>query len=436
MTLPLSANLPLRTSAVWGVFGEVETIPHRYGRNRGRALRYDNTGRRYVWADHACELITEVRVDGQVSRAWTWRNGQDVTGHPVTFIELSQPTTGEVTAAGFGKIHATSGARIDNPAAIIADILVQIAGRDEPDLAWLGYEAAKLGITCAGTLDDADTSIQTAISEICESIGAVWASRARRFARIHPGGKFDTYSALGQKAIYESGATLDAADLVEATTDITQIVNAVVVQFDYRDGKASQTIELDCPDSIARFGRREARVEAPWVADARVANGVAERLLTYRAEPSWQYRAENMAGDLRTLDVVHWAGSTRLPAPESAIVLSAKYDPGTDRSTIEFERLTASGAELRLVRQGSAIEDNQAAQVTVQTQSDQRRIQIKSDTGEPLAKAKVILDGTITRYSDAGGWVVFPVHATPPGIHTLNITTEAGDVLTMSLLIQ
>ncbi len=91
----------------------------------------------------------------------------------------------------------------------------------------------------------------------------MWASRARRFARIHPGGKFDTYSALGQEAIYESGATLDAADLVEATTDITQIVNAVVVQFDYRDGKASQTIELDCPDSIARFGRREARVEAP-----------------------------------------------------------------------------------------------------------------------------------------------------------------------------
>lgn len=436
MTLPLSANLPLRTSSAWGVFGEVETIPHRYGSNRGRALRYDNTGRRYVWADHACELVTEVRVDGQVSRAWTWRNGQDVTGHPVTFIELSQPTAGEVTAAGFGKIHATSGARIDNPADIIADILVQIAGRTSPDLAWLGYEAAQLGIACAGTLDDADTSIQTAISEICASIGALWASRARRFARIHPGGRFDTYRALGPEIIYESGVTAYASDLVEATTDITEIVNAVVVQFDYRDGKASQTIELDCPDSVARFGRREKRIEAKWIADARVANGVAERLLTYRAEPSWQYRAEDLFGDVRTLDVVHWTGSTRLVAPTSAIVLGAKYDPATNRTAIEFECLTATGAELRLVGQGSVLEDDQLAQVTVQTQADQRRIQIKDTTGAPIAKAKVLLDGTVTRYSDAGGWVVFPVHATPPGIHTLTITTEAGDVITMSLLIQ
>ena len=51
MTLPLSANLPLRTSAVWGEFGEVAVIPHRYGRTRGAALRYDNSGRRFVWAD-------------------------------------------------------------------------------------------------------------------------------------------------------------------------------------------------------------------------------------------------------------------------------------------------------------------------------------------------------------------------------------------------
>ena len=328
MTLPLSANLPLRTSAVWGVFGEVETIPHRYGRNRGRAIRYDNSGRRYVWADHASELVTGVRVDGQVTRAWVWRNTQDVTGHPVTMIELSQPTTGEITAEGFGKINASTGARIDNPADIITDILTQIADRDAPNTAWLGYEAAKLGITCAGTLDDADASIQSAVTAICESIGALWASRARQFARIHPGGLFEG----GSTAADESGQTFDLADLIEATTDITDIVNAVVVEFDHRDGKASQTIELDCPDSVARFGRREQRIDAPWIADARVANAVAERLLTYRAEPSWQYRADQLRGDVRTLDVVHWDDANVLPTPESAIVLSCDYDPTAETS--------------------------------------------------------------------------------------------------------
>ena len=73
MTAMLS-DLPLRTSAVWGAFGEVQVIPHRYGRVRGPALRYDNSARRYVWADHASAGIIEVYVDGQRSSGWSWRN--------------------------------------------------------------------------------------------------------------------------------------------------------------------------------------------------------------------------------------------------------------------------------------------------------------------------------------------------------------------------
>lgn len=431
MSLPLSAAVPLRTSAVWGVFGEVQAVPHRYGRVRGSAVRYDNTGRRYVWADHACDSIIAVYVDGRASLAWTWRNAMDVTGHPVAMIELSQPTTGVVSADGFGKIAAANGVLLQNPAEIIADILTTMAWRSAPDLAWLGYEAAMLGITCAGTISDDGATIQGTIAEICTSVGAMWASRSRRFARINPGGLFE-----GGSAASESGATLDLADVVEASADIEGIINAVVVEFDRRDGSASQTIELDCPDSIARYGRRERRIAASWVASARVAHAMATRLLTHYAEPSWQYQANGLRGDIRTLDVIHWTGSTALPAPTDAIVVSADYDPMIDRSAIRIERTNATGAAIRLVRQGSMIEDSQLAQVSVQTQGDQRRIQIRDDSGNPVANAKVLLDGTVTRYSDAGGWVVFPVHATPPGIHTLAITTAAGATMTMSLLIQ
>ena len=35
----MQSDLPLRTSAVWGQFGEVAVIPHRYGRVRGTAQR-------------------------------------------------------------------------------------------------------------------------------------------------------------------------------------------------------------------------------------------------------------------------------------------------------------------------------------------------------------------------------------------------------------
>ena len=431
MTLALSANLPLRTSAVWGEFGEVAVIHHRYGRTRGPAIRYDSTGRRYVWADHASELLTAVWIDGQPSSAWTWRNVSDVTGHAVTLIELSQSTTGVVTAAGYGKINANTGALIDDPAEIIADILTNVVGRDAPNVGWLGFEAARLGIACAGSLDDDQQSVQSAISAIAESIGAIWSARAREFARIAPGGQYD-----GGSAAAESGPTFHVGYLRNAKTSIDSIVNVVVVEFDHDGSTARQTLEMDVPDSVARFGRREQRIEARWIADGRVAAALATRLLTYRSEPSWLYSAEGVPGDVRTLSVVHWTGDTDLPAPESAIVLSARYDPATRSSAIEFERLTATGAELRLVRQGSAIVDDALVQAQVQTQGDQRRIQLKGEGGNPLPRAKVILDGTIIRYSDAGGWVVFPVQATPSGIHTLAITDEAGNSTTLSLLIQ
>lgn len=431
MTLALSANLPLRTSAVWGEFGEVAVIPHRYGRTRGPAIRYDNTGRRYVWADHASERITAVWLDGQPSAAWTWRNASDVTGHPVTLIELSQPTTAAVTAAGYGKIDADTGALIDDPAEVIADILTNIVGRDAPNVGWLGFESARLGIACAGALDDDQQSVQSAISDIAESVGAIWSARAREFARIAPGGQYD-----GGSAGAESGPTFDVAYLRNAKTSMDRVVNAVVVEFDHDGDTARQTLEMDAPDSIARFGRREHRIDARWLADGRVAAALATRLLTYRSEPSWLYAAEGLPGDVRTLSVVHWTGDTDLPMPDSAIVLSARYDPADRTTDIEFERLTATGAELRIVRQGSVIVDSALVQATVQTAGDQRRVQIKGEAGNPLPRAKVILDGTITRYSDAGGWVVFPVHATPPGIHTLAITDEAGNATTLSLLIQ
>lgn len=431
----MQSDLPLRTSAVWGQFGEVAVIPHRYGRVRGTAQRYDNTGRRYVWADHASERITEVYVDGQRTSGWVWRNAQDVTGHAVTMIELTTPTTGDVEAVGFGKVDATSGALLTNPGQIISDIMVNIAGRSAHDTTWLTFEASKLGIVCAGQIDDTIT-LQSAIGDVCESIGALYSPRGRTFARIYPGGLFDTYRALGTEAIYESGWTIGVDRVTSAETSRDRIVNAVTVRFDFRDDTASQTIELDCPDSIARFGRRERTIDARWIADANVANAVAARLLAWYSEPSWLYAADEVPHDIRTLSVVHWSGTTDLPAPNSAVVLASQYDPIDRESSIEFERLTETGAEIRLVRQGSTIEPQQLTQATVQTSGDQRRIKLVTTTGEPMANVTVVLDGTITRQSDAGGFVVFPLHATPPGIHTLTITDQAGNTTTMQLLIQ
>ena len=65
------------------------------------------------------------------------------------------------------------------------------------------------------------------------------------------------------------------------------MANDVTVQFGYEDGQPSGSVQLDAPDYVARFGRRSATLEARWVTSARVAYGVASRLLHARARPRW-----------------------------------------------------------------------------------------------------------------------------------------------------
>jgi hypothetical protein len=430
MTVAMQSDLPLRSSSAWGAFGEVAIIPHRYGRIRGSALRYDNTGRRYVWADHASQRITEVYVGGQKTSAWSWKNTTDTTGHAITLIELTEATTETVEAAGFGKTDAVTGVLLTNPGLIIADIMHNIAGRPAPDTTWLTFEASKLGIVCAGQIDDVIT-LQSAIGSVCDSIGALYSPRAKPFARMYPGGVFD-----GGSASNESGVTVDLDRIESSESRIDEVVNAIIMQFDFRDDKPGQTIEIDCPDSIQRFGRREQTIDARWIADARVANTIANRLLTWRSEPAWVYNATDVPNDISPLQVVHFSGSTKLPTPTSAVVLASNFDPMDDESEITFERLTATSSAIRIVQQSSAIEDRQLTRATVQTVGDNRRIKLPGDDGKPLANVNVLLDGTITRKSDAGGFVEFPVHATPPGIHTLAITNSNGTVTTIQLLIQ
>jgi hypothetical protein len=83
---PLSAPLPLRTTAVWAGFREPVAIPHRYGSTGGALLQYSEDRRVFVWADHPVQAIDAVLVGGQPVGNWQHRNGTDSTGRAVAFV--------------------------------------------------------------------------------------------------------------------------------------------------------------------------------------------------------------------------------------------------------------------------------------------------------------------------------------------------------------
>lgn len=183
---PYSADLPLRSTAVWGAFRDLRLIPHRYGDTAGELLPYDEGRLLFVWCDHASVSVRDVMIDGQSVFNWQWRNGQDSTGRSVTFVEFTSPVDeGAVaTAAGQAKADTRTGALITNPADVLYDILAGIAGHDVDtgDVDLFRAECAARGLSVAGSIGD-QVSTQRAAATVCASVGAVFCPTMEGIAR-------------------------------------------------------------------------------------------------------------------------------------------------------------------------------------------------------------------------------------------------------------
>lgn len=418
--------LPLRTTAAWAGFRAVRVIPHRYGATAGELIQYDQARQLFVWADHAVQTIDRVTVDEINASGWRWYNGADSTGKPCAFVEFTQPVdAGAIPrASGRGKLHRDTGRLITNPALILADVLITIAGMDyaDTDLDDFRAECDRLGIIAAGSISEAAT-VQTTLAGICAGVGAAFGVDVHGLARVFPGGALDSYVA----------ATIAPPIEINAACALESLATELAVDYAYADGQPTASITIDAPDQVATYGRRPLRVTAGWVGNSRVAYDLAVRILQWRSRPRWSLSATGLVARIRpgqTVAVNHpHAGFTG-----SALVRSSTYDILTGRSAIELDYAVGQLPRVRLIQTSSQHQDSQYAGATIQTQGSERIITITDQAGKPIANARVVLDGVTARYSDAGGRVSFPVSLMPRGPHTLDIT--AGDTsLTVDVIV-
>lgn len=425
--ISLNAPLPLRSTTVWGNFAHAAVIPQRYGATSGRLLQYDATGRLWCWTDHPCMSIDDVTVAGQSVSAWQWRNITDPTGAAVAIVEFGQPqdASAEIVASGRGKLHAASGELLTSPADVLYDLLAVVAGLDVGTelLAQFRVDCAARGLICAGSVD-AQASIQAAARSLCASVGAVFCGSAAPVALLWPGGP-------NRPAI----SAVPASAQISARCNVDDLCTDITINFDVADGAARAAIQLEAPDAVRRYGRRAKTLDAPWIAEARVAYDVAARLLQQAARPQWHIgaaglRRASQLGD--SIDITHPAS----PASGAQPVLSAQRDPMTGLTNVAVAAAVGDAPAVRLVRQSQRYAPQQFAAAAVATAGDERILTVQDTDGSPLAGASVTLDGQITRTSDAAGQVRFPLASMPPGQHTLRIVTADGRTLETTVLVQ
>jgi hypothetical protein len=399
-------QLPLRTTAAWSLFKEAQVIPWRYGVVTGACVQYDEERRFFVWADHASDVISAVYVDGQIQLGYEAKNVQDSTGHPVTMIEFTKPVDegAEVTATGRGKVSPTTGVALENPADVLADVI----GVHPNAVAAFRAECEQFGFVASGEITEF-VSRQTAAHAICQSFGAVFSPEMEGFARVYPGGTLQAK---------RHAITNDLVFGVESTTDL--VSNVVVLEFDYADDKPRKALEAVAPDSLVRFGRRERRVEARWIADGRVAYSVARRALEHDARARWALSVQAVPGRVRPGDALVLE-HVLLPMTGTGFAESADYDPAERLSDVRTTIPVGPVPRVELVRQSRSMGDRQYSSITIRREGADYVIELIEEDGRPIANARVILDGSTVRISDGSGIARLPAHLMTAGKHTIEI---------------
>lgn len=416
MDRPLSDNVPLRTSAVWGGWRDVQVLPWVWGRCTLAPIQYSDDQRVFLLADHPIQSVDEVKRDDVPTPAYAWRNAVDSTGRAVALLELAQPLAeGErLSATVRGRMHPESGRLLQSPAEILHDVLANLAGAP---VAWADlddYRSATQAVVLGGLLADNSISVRRAIDDLLQSCAGAWAAAMPGVAIDWPPLPDDAAPAMSVTPLTCTG--------MQAQASAADIVTAVRVLYDYdHAGKRYQrAIALEAPDAIKTYGRLELEWAAPWLRTPRQAEAIGKRVLSYMARPRWRVSWQAPIADVPTgawVDVQHPLS----PVSGRHRLVSARIDTTGARVDCAIDAPTGDVPAVTTVKLSSAFEPVIQPGITVEVANGEIIFTARNEQGQPLAGAKITLDGGASRIADASGRVSF---AAGRGRHVLRIEAQ------------
>ncbi len=421
MERPLSDRLPLRTTAVWGGWREVQAIPWGWGKVTITPIQYDDTQRLFVLLDHPIEGVDAVTRDDAPCAAYEWRNGTDSAGHAVSFLELAEPLAeGERLAATVrGRMHPDTGRLLQSPAEVLHDVLANLIGAP---VQWADFDEWRTeteGIQLGGILADASITCRAAVDAIVQSVGGAWSAAMPGIACLWP-------PTADEHAPAIAVTPLTAKDL-QATCDATGLTTQLRVLYDYDHAaqRYLKAIELTAPEAAKEHGLLTLEWPAPWLRSPRHAEAMGQRILRYLARPrwrlTWQQAWTHAAAATPTgawVDIAH----PLAPVSGRVRLLNASLDLGSATLQCTAEAAAGDAPAITTQRLSAAFEPLLAAGIKVEFAGSEIIFTAVDENGQPLAGSRITLDdGAQVRIADAAGRVSFPVQR---GKHTLLIEAD------------
>ncbi|MFZ5483474.1 MAG: carboxypeptidase-like regulatory domain-containing protein [Pseudomonadota bacterium] len=427
-TQPLSNPLPLRSSAVWGGFGDVVALPIVYGRATVAPVQYSQDRRLWLVADHPVQGIDAVRRDDVATTEWSVRNTVDSVGQAVAIIELALPLAdGERLAVDVrGRVHPARGHLLTAPAEILWDLLANVAGMDLAEADLFALRADLSGIELGGVIDDPLMTTRSQIDRILASAGAAWSAGMPGLACAWP-------------PVDQDDAALATIDRLTATSLAPTCEDAglctvlrVLFDYDFAAGTHRQAVQIEAPEAIRQYGRIERELDAGWLHNARLADALGRAYLAWSARPVWTvtWRADITAG-LRPGD---WVEITHPESPVQGRHRLTRADLDLDRGSLALAVSAPAGQApaLSAARLSESFEPLIQAGAHVVYQDGVATLTIQDDLGQPLSGATVTMDGAQRRVADAAGRVSFKAAR---GRHALLVEAAGYQAMTLEIVL-
>lgn len=402
---PLSDNVPLRTSAVWGGWRDVRVLPWAWGSVTLAPIQYSDDQRVYLLADHPIAGVDEVQRDDVPTLAYDWRNGVDSTGRAVAFLELAQPLSeGERLAVTLrGRMHPSTGTLLQTPAEILYDLLAHLAKAPVqwPDLDDYRTETAHLRL--GGMLADNTITIRAAVDQLMQSAGGAWAAAMPGIAITWPPAPDAAAPALRVDP-------LGAQDL-QAATAAQGICTVIRVLYDYDHAatRYRRAIQLRAPDAVREYGELELEWPAPWLRSPRHAEQLGQRMLAWLARPRWRVTwRQPAAANVATGAWVELAHPLS-PLQGRHRLVGADLDLAAASVACAVEAPVGDAPAVETMRLSSAFDPVIQPGVTVDVAGSEIIFTARDEQGRPLAGARITLNGGAQRVADSAGRVSFPV---------------------------
>lgn len=416
MDRPLSDNLPLRTSAVWGGWREVRVLPWAWGRVTLTPIQYSDDQRVFLLADHPIAGVDEVRRDDVPTTAYAWRNAVDSTGQAASFIELAQPLAdGERLAVSLrGRMHPATGQLLQTPAEILHDLLANLA---RAPVTWADlddYRTETAEWVLGGLLDDNGVSIRAAVDALLQCAGGAWAAAMPGIALSWP--PLPDAAAPALRVDRLSASELRAAT---AATGIFTVLR-VLYDYDHAGERYRRAIQLRAPQAAKDYGELELQWPAPWLRTPRHAEQLGQRVLAQLARPRWRVTWRQQLADVATGAWVELAHPLS-PITGRQRLVSAELDTQAAQLTCTIEAPVGEAPAIETTRLSSAFDPLIQPGITVEVAGSEIIFTARDEQGKVLPGARITLNGGATRIADSAGRVSFPVQR---GRHVLLIEAD------------